>query len=1233
MSLSFMSKLRISKKLLVFTGLMYCLGGADAIGTSTDSLSLWHGEIRNIQYRPDGQDFVTVNGPNKFTRALYGTESDFRVETSDVPEFALYMPRMGGNIHFGLMRGKESIWMNDCGYIESRYRPGTRLYTIRDSILDGGIIEIQALAMSDAEGMVLKMSFADVPADLELLTIYGGAANRRFHRSGDLGVDPKNSFELQNDYCEGNVYVLNDNTFEVFYGDSEEKNRIAANGVDTDGVKVIEGVLPAAALLREGDAHNRETPLEAWNAGKSDRYPVMLGKQKVQSGQTVYFSFSKTASKGGLSTAVLPRVFEEAEKSREKLASRIQIDTPDPWINTLGGVLSVAGDGIWESPVYQHGAVGWRMPLSGWRGAYVADVLGWHDRARMHFNAYAHSQVTEVEPLYPHPAQDSALHLSRALKKWGTPMYSNGYICRNPNRNNQMHHYDMNLCYIDELLWHFNWTGDLVYVKEMWPVIDAHLKWEKRNYDPDDDGLYDAYACIWASDALMYNSGGVTHSSAYNYRANKAAAYLAGLIGKDSEPYHREALKIQKAIADHLWMNDLGWWAEYKDFMGHQRLHVSAAVWTVYHAIDSDVSDAFQYHQATRYIDKEIPHIPVRAKGLDQKLTTISTSNWMPYSWSVNNVAFAEVNHTALAYWLAGRPGEAYQLFKSAVMDGMYMGDSPGNIGQISFYDAARGECYRDFADPVGVTSRAVVQGLFGILPDALHQRVVIKPGFPYAWDHASITTPDLAFSYQQKGMADSYEVKLSFLVSLAPELHLPVRYSRVKGVLVNGKKGSWMIDKDAVGRPMMVVECPLNPEVTVEILWSGHPVDAAPVEIITAFGDEVEVLTKGEVEELHDPQQVLSDFRASGNKITGKVVGRTGSRTLFVKVRDQHISWWQPVYVDVKTPLQVEMVNEEATTLQLRVNNSSNKAFEGRMIVNPGRHSYEVPLQLAPASSSAVLTIPDEFAVKGSNKVRVQDQDGAVMDTVVVNWALPASPGKNRLVDLSEQYNDKVTHIFRNEYLSPRSPYTTLQLPAQGIGEWCHPLMTADIDDSGFRESLQNNVFYAPQGFAFKSEADSMHHNIAFTSLWDNYPDSLTVSLKGKASHAYLLMAGSTNHMQSRFVNGVVTVHYEDGTRECLHLVNPDTWCPIEQDYYVDGAAFYIDTPEPYRVQLKSGSVSRDPGKDLNIKGVEPRRIEGGAAVILDLPLDNRKELKKLTLETTANDVVIGLMGLTLVK
>ena len=86
----------------------------------------------------------------------------------------------------------------------------------------------------------------------------------------------------------------------------------------------------------------------------------------------------------------------------------------------------MAADGIWDGEVWLHGAIGWRMPLSGWRAAYTGDVLGWHDRARTHFNAYAASQVTEVPNTLPHPAQDSALHLARSVKKWGELSFFHG---------------------------------------------------------------------------------------------------------------------------------------------------------------------------------------------------------------------------------------------------------------------------------------------------------------------------------------------------------------------------------------------------------------------------------------------------------------------------------------------------------------------------------------------------------------------------------------------------------------------------------------------------------------------------------------------------------------------------------------------------------------------------------------------------------------------------------------
>lgn len=69
--------------------------------------------------------------------------------------------------------------------------------------------------------------------------------------------------------------------------------------------------------------------------------------------------------------------------------------------------------------------------------------------------------------------------------------------------------------------------------------------------------------------------------------------------------------------------------------------------------------------------------------------------------------------------------------------------------------------------------------------------------------------------------------------------------------------------------------------------------------------------------------------------------------------------------------------------------------------------------------------------------------------------------------MNMDSLFNANVTDIFRNEYLTPRSPYTTLQLPVQGIGEWCHPKLTADIDDAGLRALVRDEMLTTKLGGA----------------------------------------------------------------------------------------------------------------------------------------------------------------------
>lgn len=1207
-----------------YFALIYFLFAISCLHVSAQPKGYWHGKERQLRYMPEDGDFVIVNGNKKFNRALYGTNTAFRLETGDLPEFGFFMPDMGGNMQLGLIRNGKSIWLNDAEYIKSVYRAGSRIYEIKDPFIAHGEIIITALAMAGTEGMILKLETVNLPADVELICIYGGASNKRFSRNGDLGVDDPDAFALKPDACENNRYTINQNSFSLEYGQGTK-----------GGPLKIKGVFPEKSLLKEASPYAVMTPLGLWDSSVPGNKPVLVSKTILDKSEVYYFSIKKEDN-NSLNYTRLKNEFDKAETKRKEIAETVKINTPDPYFNTLGGVLSIAADGIWDdaSNTWQHGAVGWRMPLNGWRAAYAGDVIGWHERSRKHFDGYANSQITNIEPVIPHPAQDRKLNLARAEKTWGTQMYSNGYICRNPDNTSQMHHYDMNLVYIDELLWHFNWTGDMDYVRKMWPVLKRHLAWEKRNFDPDGDGLYDAYAGIWASDALQYNSGGVTHSSAYNYRANKMATGIAEKLGEDPEPYKTEAGRILKAIDNQLWLPDKGWWAEYKDLMGNRMIHPDAAVWTVYHAIDSDIHTPFQAYQATRYIDTEIPHIPVLASGLeDEGYQTVSTTNWLPYSWSVNNVAFAEVAHTSLAYWQAGRADEAYKLFKSSVLDGMYLGSSPGNIGQVSFYDAARGECYRDFGDPIGVYSRVLIQGLFGILPDAMNNRLVIRPGFPTRWDYASLSTPDVVFDYKRNKLTDTYLIKNRFGKQLHIELLIRANRENITSLTVNGKKQEWTLVEN-IGNPLIRIDCTDAEVFEVVIEWSGNTLSDAVSQYIGVKGEKWKLNSSREIVKVYDPQHVLLNVRQKENSLSGILKGETGHRTLFVQVKQGRMLWWLPVHIEMREPFSVEF-DAETDKLQFRLKNNQQTPANIKLFVNKDSENYTRSLTLGKGEISALITIPDDKVKAGTNSLQIEKDGEVIYDTNLINWNIRNSQPVYETIEIDKYLNAPVSQIFRNEYLTPRSPYTTLQVPTQGMGEWCHPLLTAAIDDAGLRKSVVNNEVATPFDIPFRTTGDTNANNIAFTTLWDNYPAEVRIPLSGKSSHAYLMMAGSTNHMQCHVVNGTATVKYTDGSQSVLQLVPPETWAPIEQDFYMDGQAFGSKQPRPYRVAFKTGIISRNMEKDMKIDSGEVygRSIDGGAGIILDLPLDKRKELQSLELKCIANEVIIGLMGITLLR
>lgn len=781
---------------------------------------------RTANYHPDGRGFSCVNGNNRYTRALYGSVDEWRLETSDRPIFAIFKKNNHRNIRFVIKCNGQAFQLDSVEYCKARYEAGKREYLMKDKRWGSGVLKLSVLAYPQTEGAVWKFAAENFgKAKIEIVGMICETRVSKFKRAGDIG-----KFDGP----------------EAFDAPAQPKM-----------LSTVAGIMP-----QKGAAE-------------------------------LYFSVDNTVLSTGKNSEMCKR-YQAAEQWRSDLASSVIFNTPDAYLNPVGGTMVMAADGAWNGQVWTHGAVGWRMPLPGWRAAYMGDFLGMFDRQRIHFDAYAKSQVTDIPVTRPH-VMDKEHNLSRGAYEWGTPMYSNGYICRNPENNKQFHHYDMNLVYIDELLWHFQFDADTAYMRKMWPVIKSHLAWEKNTWDPDNDGLYDAYCCIWASDALQYNSGGVTHSSAYNYRANLLAARMAEMIGENPAPYREEADRILKAMNSRLWLKDFGHWAEYQDFMGLKRVHKDAALWSIYTPIDCGVGTGEQNYLATKYVDRHIPRVPYIYDG--QEYQTVSTSDWSPYEWSINNVAMAEVMHTVLAYYQAGRAEEAYRLLKANVLDFMYLGSSPGNFGQLSTMDRATGEGYRDFSDVTGISSRAFIEGLYGITPNALEGKCIIRPGFPAAWDSASVHTPYLDYSFRRVGDKDIFDIEQNF----ARPLQIVIRQN------MGGGKYK---DTELTADKRQHVE-----------LATIKPVD----------NDEVEVKK---------------------------------TYTLADAVAEQTADRW-----------------------------------------------------------GTMTGVGNDF-----------DQ---------------LNDGKRRLVNMDAAFNSEVSDIFKNQYLTPRSPYTTLCVPTQGMGDWCSTKKLAKIDDS----------------------------------------------------------------------------------------------------------------------------------------------------------------------------------------
>jgi hypothetical protein len=828
---------------------------------------------RPMRYQARERGFAIANGSEFFNRPLYGPNNGFRVDAGDLPEFSLYLPGHAGNLRLGVSAHGRAKWLAEADRVEASYTAGRMIYEVRDALLGAGVVRVELLTAGVGASLLVRAEATNVGAGVALSWAFGGVSGRKGRRSGDIGCEAEpvaRFFRLRPEECAKNVFTFS-----------------GAEAHLASPFCALALRFPRGAQLRIEDAEAWDRPVVATQSStrRATERPILVGWTALEENRPALLAIAHIEKE--------PPEFDDLEDAfatrRAQLvaiANAVQATSPDACIDAAFAALNVAADAVWDEKqqCVMHGGVAWRMPLAGWRGPYALDALGAHRRMQQQVRHWIAQQNTEpVTTADPATGPfDAKTHQTRKEAL----LHSNGNLTKN--------HYDMNLVFFDALFRHLRWTGDLALAREIWPALQRHLAWEhrlfRRVYRTEDGRalpLYEAYAAIWASDNLQYNGGGVAHASAYNLFALRGAAQLAHLLGEDATAYEHEAALLAEGIEKLLWLPEGGVLAESKDLLGPQTAYDNPALWTLYHAIDSEAVNPAQSWQMVAERLHALRRVPVHGAGVPAgDWYLLSCSNWLPYMWSLNLLVLAEGVHMALALWQSGMNEEAFALLKGNLLDSMFQGITPGNFHMSSQLDAHRQEAQRDFADPIGITARALVEGLFGITPNLLEDKLTLRPGFPAHWDHAALAHPDFDYAWKREGRIETLAFTSRLSKPVALTLRLRARGTEVPEITLHGAHVAAHFDAEAVGTPAVVCTLPAAHAWTLRIAWRGAEPVKVPAARSLQKGAALALPAGVIVETIDDPQRCIAE---------GKIAAE-GFHTVFARVRQGACRWRLPL-------------------------------------------------------------------------------------------------------------------------------------------------------------------------------------------------------------------------------------------------------------------------------------------------------------------------------------------------
>jgi hypothetical protein len=342
-----------------------------------------------------------------------------------------------------------------------------------------------------------------------------------------------------------------------------------------------------------------------------------------------------------------------------------------------------------------------------------------------------------------HQALDECLRLYAAMQaeSGAIPWVSPSLTAFEPENNTPY--------WVDHVWWHFAWTGDRQFVRDLWPNVRKAVAWQRKHNDPDGDGLFRDFYEYWNCDS---NGKGpkAAAPSAMSWAMLDRAARLAHVVGdaEAEKEYRALADKTRQAIFRELWREDAG---RLGSIGGEGMWRGHPQTWEEYLAVNAGLLSPAQGRRAMRWLESHYGFEPQPGVHL------LASSDWFPIRWSTQWVPTGDSLLAAMAGMKSGDV-DLWWPYMRTVLLSAFKSEFPGiNMG-IANTGAGGGD--REDVDSVDPHVHAVVRGLFGIGP-ALHEnRLDITSAFPSAWRAASIRTPDVSYEYRREGNLATFHIR-----------------------------------------------------------------------------------------------------------------------------------------------------------------------------------------------------------------------------------------------------------------------------------------------------------------------------------------------------------------------------------------------------------------------------------------------------------------------------------------